>query len=91
MAAGNSAQNDLDVSNNTPIIAQEASIVSGRASISESVLTTNVRGVFSATNPPISPLRDVSFTEVAAVPETGRVVAVPLVGEKIVQNLQIMC
>uniref|UniRef100_M4DRC9 Uncharacterized protein n=1 Tax=Brassica campestris TaxID=3711 RepID=M4DRC9_BRACM len=90
MAAGNSAQNDLDVSNNTPIIAQEASIVSGRASISESVLTTNVRGVFSATNPPISPLRDVSFTEVAAVPETGRVVAVPLVGEKIVQNLQIM-
>ncbi|WZZ81079.1 hypothetical protein YC2023_101651 [Brassica napus] len=86
MAADNSAPIDLDVSKNAPIIAQEASIVSGQAYISESVLKTNVQGVFSATNTPTSPLKDVSFTEVLAVPETGRVLADPLVGEKIVQS-----
>ncbi|CAF2110446.1 unnamed protein product [Brassica oleracea var. botrytis] len=58
MAADNSAPIDLDVSKNAPIIAQEASIVSGQAYISESVLKTNVQGVFSATNTPTSPLKD---------------------------------
>ncbi|KAH0864533.1 hypothetical protein HID58_081744 [Brassica napus] len=43
MAADNSAPIDLDVSKNAPIIAQEASIVSGQAYISESVLKTNVQ------------------------------------------------